>query len=221
MATTPKPTRQWLARARRALRLGVLPIDLVGQIRGVPPLPGPRAWAVGCKCPACRNVHEPRTVTSRCPIHWQRLRRVLKRIDPGWSGKTLQDVEPVQITLPDGRSPVDLILERRRDPALKLPTGTEEVTICRHCGCVSIVGEPPKCRCGCKVLDRLVEVVEDLETYGYAGGWGDGPFTHRAGARLRLLYQKGDRVYFAGADSPPGRLLGEFAASDLMRVTDI
>lgn len=179
MAANPKPTRNWLARAHRALGLGAQPADLVARIRrGVPPLPGPRAWAVGCLCPPCRSVDEPRTVVSRCPIHWQAIHRVLKQIDPRWSGKMPRLVEPVPTTLPDGRTPVDLLLDRRRPPGSVgreiLPqdtVGREDLDAMeKHLEALLLRGQ--------------VEVVMDLKAWGFAGGWADGPTVYRPGTHL-------------------------------------
>lgn len=42
------------------------------------------------------------------------MRRALQELDPEWSGERLRDFEPLPATTRSGKTPVEILLERRR-----------------------------------------------------------------------------------------------------------
>ena len=56
-------------------------------------------------------------------------RAALRAVDPNWSGKGLEYVKPVEVTTLSGRSPVDLVLERRY-AAMQTPESKAGASLC-------------------------------------------------------------------------------------------
>lgn len=69
------------------------------------------------------------------------------------------------------------------------------------------------------LLGRQVRVIRELETWAFAGGWGDGPQILHPGAKLYLEYERDGQVFFKGG-SPAGTTGGKFRAEDLAAVED-
>ena len=65
-------------------------------------------------------------------------------------------------------------------------------------------------------LQFQVEVVDLLPSFMFGGGWADGPFANRPGARLFLDYQVGERVFYQGYVRQG--LLGWFPADQMAKV---
>jgi len=150
VAQTPKILRQRRASLYRWMRRSLHQAGAVGGEmtpqdtrdivhREEPPWPGSTAArAMGCVCPVADN-HDlegvpgrPRVMVPRCPLHGQVILRA-RVMERSLSLDALGESHPTLIPHPAF--------------AEMLAIGTEQVSICRCCGCVSIVGQPRKCSC--------------------------------------------------------------------------
>lgn len=76
-------------------------------------------------------------------------------------------------------------------------------------------------------LDRPVKVLEDIPSYIFSAGWGDGPGLLHTGSLIYLRYQEAHRVYYyAGPREPAPHSVeschgGFFDEVDLPKMRDL
>jgi len=151
------------------------------------------------------------------------LRKLLKQMDPTWSGKKPTVPHPIplddagQITLrqtlgPTLRLPLDLARDARQLLAeIANETGREEFAHVAEALGQLIAQQFPETR----PLGRVAQVGRDLKVLAFGGGWDPGQRTLYAGTRIYLISQRGEEVTFGAANGPRSIPVGRFPASEM------